>query len=61
MNLKKEGVNLILNSMTEQKLTPEYIASISATLTEVELADLIRDYANEIADDASYWATKNSY
>lgn len=46
--------------MTEEKLTPEYIASIATTLTEEELADLIRDYGNQTADDAEYWANKNS-
>ncbi len=44
-----------------EKLTPEYIASIANTLTEEQLADLIRDYGNEQADDASYWTTRNSY
>jgi hypothetical protein len=45
--------------MTEEKLTPEYIASIAKTLTEEELADLIRDYGNKVSDEASYWAGKN--
>jgi len=45
--------------MTDEQLTPEYIASIAHTLSLEELADLIRDYANQLADDASYWAGKN--
>ena len=45
--------------MTTEKLTPEYIASIAKTLTEGELAELIRDYGTEQAEEASYWASKN--
>jgi hypothetical protein len=40
--------------MTTGELTPEYIASIAKTITEEELAELIRDYGNEQADNASY-------
>jgi len=43
---------------TQEKLTPEYIASIAKTLIEEELAELIRDYGNEQADEAAYWADK---
>lgn len=43
-----------------EKLTPEYIASIANTLTEEELADLIRDYGSEQADEAAYWAEKTA-
>lgn len=45
--------------MTKEKLTPEYIVSIANTLTEEELIELIRDYGNQVSDDASYWAGKN--
>jgi len=44
----------------EEKLTPEYIASIASTLSETELAELISEYGNQQADDASYWADKNA-
>lgn len=43
-----------------EKLTPEYIVSIKDELTDDELIELIRDYGNEQADEAAYWATKNS-
>lgn len=46
--------------MPEEKLTPEYIASIAKTLTEQELAELITDYGNQQADEANYWADKNA-
>ena len=34
----------------EEELTPEYIASIANTLTEEELATLIKEYGNEQID-----------
>lgn len=46
--------------MKEPELTPEYIASIASTLTEEELADLIREYGNNEAGEADYWANKNA-
>lgn len=45
--------------MADEKLTPEYIVGIKDTLTNEELIELIRDYGNEQADEASYWAAKN--
>jgi len=46
--------------MTTEKLTPEEIASIANTLTEEELAELIREYGYQVADESAYWAGKNS-
>lgn len=44
----------------DEKLTPEYIVEVAATLTPEELIEIIRDYGNQCADDAEYWANKNS-
>ncbi len=45
--------------MTNEKLTPEYIASIAKTIAEQELAELIKDYGDQRADDSAYWVGKN--
>lgn len=45
--------------MSTQEITPEYIASIAKTLTEEELAEMIRQYGDLRADDSEYWASKN--
>ena len=43
-----------------ETITPQYIVEVSDTLTKDELIELITDYGNQQADEASYWATKES-
>ena len=45
--------------MTTEHLTPEYIVSQIGILTTQEICELIRDYGNEQAEGAGYWAGRN--
>lgn len=41
-----------------EELTPEYIVSQIGILSNEEIIELIIEYGNNKADDASYWASK---